>query len=38
MKAAMDWLEEHRLFWSKSLDRLVDYAEEEERQLEGKRT
>lgn len=37
MKAAMDWLERHRIFWSSSLDRLVKYAEARERQSEGKR-
>ena len=36
MKAAMDWLERHRIFWSSSLDRLVKYAEARERQTEGK--
>lgn len=36
MKAAMDWLERHRIFWSSSLDRLVKYAEARERQSEGK--
>ena len=37
MKAAMDWLERHRIFWSSSLDRLVKYAQARERQTEGKR-
>ncbi|HEY7889726.1 MAG TPA: metalloregulator ArsR/SmtB family transcription factor [Steroidobacteraceae bacterium] len=34
MKVAMDWLERHRLFWSKSLDRLARYAEAKEREAE----
>ena len=37
MKAAMDWLERHRIFWSSSLDRLAKYAEARERQAQGKR-
>jgi DNA-binding transcriptional ArsR family regulator len=36
MKGLMDWLESHRLFWSKSLDRLAEYAERKERQLGSK--
>lgn len=36
MKAAMDWLQHHRLFWSTSLDRLARYAEAKERETEGK--
>ncbi|MFZ0500181.1 MAG: metalloregulator ArsR/SmtB family transcription factor [Steroidobacteraceae bacterium] len=36
MKAAMDWLEHHRLFWSTSLDRLARYAEAKERQTGGR--
>ena len=36
MKAAMDWLQRHRLFWTTSLDRLARYAEEKERQTGGK--
>lgn len=36
MQAAMDWLERHRLFWSRSLDRLAAYAEAKERESEGK--
>lgn len=36
MKGLMDWLESHRLFWSKSLDRLAAYAERKERQLGSK--
>ncbi len=35
MKAAMDWLERHRIFWSRSLDRLVDYAQAKERESDG---
>lgn len=36
MKAAMDWLTRHRLFWSTSLDRLARYAEAKERDAGGK--
>jgi DNA-binding transcriptional ArsR family regulator len=36
MKAAMDWLERHRLFWSTGLDRLARYAEAKEREADGK--
>jgi DNA-binding transcriptional ArsR family regulator len=36
MKAAMDWLTRHRLFWSTSLDRLARYAEAKERETGGK--
>jgi len=36
LKLAMDWFERHRLFWTRSLDRLVDYAEAKERESEGK--
>lgn len=36
MKAAMDWLQNHRLFWTTSLDRLTRYAEAKERETEGK--
>lgn len=32
MRLAMDWLERHRLFWTRSLDRLADYAEARERE------
>jgi DNA-binding transcriptional ArsR family regulator len=32
LKAAMDWLERHRLFWTRSLDRLAVYAEAKERE------
>jgi DNA-binding transcriptional ArsR family regulator len=35
MKLALDWLERHRLFWTRSLDRLVDYAEGKERESGG---
>jgi DNA-binding transcriptional ArsR family regulator len=35
MKPAMDWLERHRLFWSRSLERLADYAEAKERDSGG---
>jgi DNA-binding transcriptional ArsR family regulator len=35
MKAAMDWLERHRLFWSTSLGRLARYAEAKERESGG---
>ncbi len=34
LKLAMDWLERHRIFWSRSLDRLVGYAEARERDTE----
>ena len=37
MKAAMDWLQHHRVFWTTSLDRLARYAEAKERETEGKR-
>lgn len=37
LKLAMDWLERHRLFWSKSLDRLASYAEAKEHEAEGTR-
>jgi DNA-binding transcriptional ArsR family regulator len=36
IKPAMDWLERHRLFWSKSMDRLARYAEEKERASGGR--
>jgi DNA-binding transcriptional ArsR family regulator len=36
MKGLMEWLDSHRLFWSKSLDRLAAYAERKERQLGSK--
>jgi DNA-binding transcriptional ArsR family regulator len=36
MKAAMDWLQRHRVFWTTSLDRLARYAEAKERESEGK--
>ena len=36
MKAAMDWLQRHRVFWTTSLDRLARYAEAKERASEGK--
>lgn len=36
MKAAMDWLQHHRLFWTTSLDRLARYAEAKERETEGR--
>ncbi|MGH8202302.1 MAG: ArsR/SmtB family transcription factor [Steroidobacteraceae bacterium] len=36
MKAAMDWLQHHRLFWTTSLDRLTRYAEAKERETEAK--
>lgn len=36
MKAAMDWLQQHRLFWSTSLDRLARYAEAREHDAEGR--
>ncbi len=36
MKAAMDWLQRHRLFWTTSLDRLARYAEAKERETEGR--
>ena len=36
LKPAMDWFERHRLFWTRSLDRLADYAEAKERESEGK--
>jgi len=36
MKAAMDWLQRHRVFWSTSLDRLARYAEAKEREAGGK--
>lgn len=32
MKVAMDWFERHQLFWTRSLDRLADYAEAKERE------
>jgi DNA-binding transcriptional ArsR family regulator len=32
MKVAMDWFERHRLFWTRSLDRLANYAEAKERE------
>jgi DNA-binding transcriptional ArsR family regulator len=35
LKPATDWLERHRLFWDRSLDRLADYAEAKERQSGG---
>jgi DNA-binding transcriptional ArsR family regulator len=35
MKLARDWLQRHRLFWSRSLDRLAEYAEAKERQSGG---
>lgn len=35
LRAALNWLERHRRFWSTSLDRLVDYAEAKEREAEG---
>jgi DNA-binding transcriptional ArsR family regulator len=36
MKAAMDWLQRHRAFWSTSLDRLARYAEQKERETGGR--
>lgn len=36
MKAAMDWLQRHRVFWSTSLDRLARYAEQKERETGGR--
>jgi DNA-binding transcriptional ArsR family regulator len=36
LKEPMDWLERHRLFWTRSLDRLVLYAEAKEREAEEK--
>lgn len=35
MKLAVDWLDRHRLFWTRSLDRLAAYAEAKERQSGG---
>jgi DNA-binding transcriptional ArsR family regulator len=36
LKEPMDWLERHRLFWTRSLDRLVLYAEAKEREAQEK--
>jgi DNA-binding transcriptional ArsR family regulator len=38
MKVAMDWLQQHRLFWASSLERLARYAEAKERGLDGEDT
>ena len=35
MTLAVDWLDRHRLFWTRSLDRLAAYAEAKERQSGG---
>lgn len=35
MKPAVDWLDRHRLFWTRSLDRLAGYAEAKERHSGG---
>ena len=37
MKEAMDWLRRYERFWSKSLDRLVAYAESKEAEARTKR-
>jgi hypothetical protein len=36
MKIVKNWLRRHRLFWTRSLDRLARYAEATEREAQGK--
>jgi len=36
LKAAVDWLQHRKQFWSASLDRLVDYAEAKERDAKAR--
>ncbi len=37
MKEAMDWLHRYERFWSRSLDRLTDYAESKETQAKNRK-
>jgi DNA-binding transcriptional ArsR family regulator len=38
LRVATDWLERHRRFWTAGLDRLVVFAEAQEREMEGNGT